>query len=102
MTDVKWKFEGDKDVTYVVDTRLMMGASKSPSVFHRLSQAVKRFMEKGGYQVVAYFDDYIIVADDYITCLLGLHPLIRLPRELMFAMAYTRSRHPIKNWFSSV
>jgi hypothetical protein len=94
MTGVKWKFEGDKDVTYLVDTRLMMGASKSPSVFHRLSQAVKRFMEKRGYQVVAYLDDYIIVADDYITCLRGQHILIRLLRELGFSIAYNKVEGP--------
>ena len=94
MSGVKWKFYTDNEVTYMVDTRLKVGAGKSPSVFHRLSQAVKRFMEKGGYQVVAYFDDYIIVADDYITCLLGRHPLIRLPRELMFAMAYNKVAAP--------
>ena len=46
MTVVKWKFEGDKDVTYLVDTRLMMGASKSPSVFHRLPLAVKLVIGK--------------------------------------------------------
>ena len=29
MSGIKWTFDGDKEVTYLVDTRLMMGASKS-------------------------------------------------------------------------
>jgi len=99
MLGVKWKFDGDKEATCLVDTRLMMGASKSPSVFHRLSQAVKRFMRKGGYQLVAYLHDYIIVADDYVTCLKGQHTLIRLLRELGFTIYITRSMGPLKTSF---
>jgi len=37
MSAVKWKFDGDKEVTYLVDTRLMMDAGKSPFVFRSLS-----------------------------------------------------------------
>ena len=47
-----------------------------------------------GYQVVAYLDDYIIVADDYITCLRGQHILIRLLRELGFSIAYNKVEGP--------
>jgi len=94
MTDVKWKFEGDKDVTYLVDTRLMMGTSKSPSVFHRLSQTVKGLMENRGYQVVAYLNDYIIVADDCIICLRGQHIVITLLRELGFSIVYNKVGGP--------
>ena len=65
MSAVKWKFDGDKEVTYLVDTRLMMDAGKSPFVFRRLSQAVERFIREWEYQLIACLNDYIIVADDY-------------------------------------
>ena len=86
----------------MVDTRLTMGASKSTSVFHQLSQAVKELMGRKGYQVVAYLDDYTIVADDYVTCLQGQHILIRLLRELGFSTAYNKVEGPTQNWFSLV
>ena len=38
--------------------------------------------------MVAYLDDYIIVADDYVTSLWSQGTLIRLMRELQFAIAY--------------
>ena len=96
MAGLQWKFAGDHEVTYMVDTRLMMGTSKAPSIFHRLSQAVKRCMEKRGYNVVAYLDDFLIVADDYVTCLNGQHALLKLLRELGFSIAWKKVEGPTR------
>ncbi len=94
MSGLQWKFEGDGEITYMVDTRLMMGTSKAPSIFHHLSQAVKRCMKKRGYNVVAYLDDFLIVADDYVTCLNGQHALLKLLRELGFSIAWKKVEGP--------
>ncbi len=96
MSGVKWKFSGDNDVTYLVDTRLMMGASKAPSIFHRLTQAVKRCMEKRGYHLVVYLDDFLLIANDYDTCLQGQHTLIALLRDLGFSIAWNKVEGPTK------
>ena len=48
MSGVKWKIDGDEEVIYVVDSRLMVGAPKSPSVFHMVTRADTRFTEKRG------------------------------------------------------
>ena len=85
---LKWDLNGKE--TYLVDTRLMMGASKAPSIFHRLSQAIKRRMEHRGYNVVAYLDDFLIVSDTFQECLAGQHVLIKLLRNMGFAISWQK------------
>ena len=46
MSGIKWKFTGDTDATDVVDNRLVIGATKTPSIFRRLSQIIKRCRKK--------------------------------------------------------
>lgn len=97
MCGIKWRFKGDVEDTYMVDTRLMMGASRSPSIFHRLSQCVKRCMMRRGYQVIAYLDDFLIVAEDHDTCLSGQHVLIGLLRAMGFAIAWAKVDGPAQS-----
>ena len=91
---LKWKFEGDLQESYLIDTRLMMGSKMAPGIFHRLSQAVKRFMERRGYHVIAYLDDFLIVEDTYILCLQAQHVLIKLLRNLGFSIAWKKVDGP--------
>ena len=44
-TGIKWRFSGDEKYTYLHDTRLPFGSSRSPSHFSRIAQSVKRFMQ---------------------------------------------------------
>lgn len=94
MSGLKWQFTGDQEFTYIVDTRLMMGASKAPSIFHRLSQAIKRGMERRGYKLVAYLDDFLLVAENYETCRQGQNTLIALLRELGLSIAWSKVEGP--------
>ena len=64
LAGLKWTFENDVHPTYMVDTRLMFGARLSPSIFHRLSQCIRRMMQRRGYECVVYLDDF------------GLQPMI--------------------------
>ncbi len=77
-TGLRWTFCGETEPTYLCDTRLCFGARKSPGIFHRLTQAVRRMMCHPGYTVVVYLDDFLVIgrtqeecADAY-TALLGL------------------------------
>ena len=94
MSGLKWKFTGDNNVTYMVDTRLMMGSTKAPAIFHRISQAVKRCMERRGYQLVAFLDDFLLVSKDYVTCLEGQRVLLKLLRDFGFSIAWPKVEGP--------
>ena len=68
-TGLKWAFKGEREPTYMVDTRLPFGASKSPFIFTELSQAVPRIMaEKRFPNIVVYIDDFLIVESSYKRC----------------------------------
>ena len=59
-TSLKWKFKGDKEHTYLMDTRLPFGASLSVGIFHRLTQSVCRMLQRQGIQaVICYLDDFL-------------------------------------------
>ena len=62
-TGLAWQFHGDNSLTYLYDCRLPFGAAKSPEIFHRLTQAITRMMERWGFTVLAYLDDFLIIAD---------------------------------------
>ena len=48
-TGIKFKFPGNESYTYMYDTRLPFGACKSPGIFNRITQAVKRMMILRGH-----------------------------------------------------
>lgn len=48
MTGLKWRFAGTSFDTYLFDTRLPFGSRLGPSIFTRLTQAVKRMMNHMG------------------------------------------------------
>ena len=44
------------------DTRLPFGAKLAPTIFHKLTQAVRRMMNRRGFDlVIVYLDDFFIV-----------------------------------------
>lgn len=91
MTGLKWKFQGSDSAVYMFDTRLPFGSRRGPSIFHRLSQAVKRCMRRKGFSdVVVYIDDFLIVAPTYERCYEALLTLIRLLRRLGFAISWPK------------
>jgi hypothetical protein len=95
VTGLKWQFKGDKEVTYLFDSRLPFGASSAPSHFHRLSQAIARCMRRRGFQgIVAYIDDFLIAARTYRECNEALHCLIRLVRKLGFCVSWNKVEGP--------
>ena len=64
-TGFKRMFKNNDHFTYLYDTALPFGSRKSPSIFHRLSQSVRRMMKRMGYDIVVYLDDFLIVESSF-------------------------------------
>ena len=76
-TGLAWRFRGDKILTYLYDCKLPFGDSKSPEIFHRLTQAITRMMEHRGFTVFAYLDDFLIISDTAVGCQLAYQALMK-------------------------
>ena len=50
------------------DSRLPFGSALSCSVFQSCSDAIVRIARRHGHKIVSYIDDFMIVADDEISC----------------------------------
>ena len=88
-----WNIDGVP--TYIVDTRMMFGARPAPSVFHRISQAIKRIMgRRGHHKIVAYQDDFLVVGESYEECLEAWVSLIQLIMHLGFDISYDKLQQP--------
>lgn len=95
---LRWKFDGDSDYTDLFDSRLPFGSRLGPSIFHRLSTAVKRFMARRGYNCcVVYLDDFLIVCETKEMCNEALHVLIRLLRSLGFGISWPKVIGPTQS-----
>lgn len=91
VTGLKWHFSGEKDPTYLFDSRLPFGATLAPSHFHRLSQAIGRCLRRQGFRgIVVYIDDFLLAAETFEECNRALHCLIRLVRKLGFQISWNK------------
>lgn len=95
-TGLKWTFSGDKNPTYMVDTRLPFGARRSPYVFNELTQAVVRIMAAYGRTTVAYLDDFLVIEDDETKCQETLNCLLKVLRFLGFSINYHKVVGPTR------
>ncbi len=90
-TGLKWRFTGDDFYTYMYDTRLPMGACKSPGAFQRLTSSVTRMMQRRGFNnVIVYIDDFFITSSSYEHCSKTLNALINLLTELGFTINWKK------------
>ena len=90
-TGLKWRFQGQKHFTYMIDTRLCFGGKRSPEIFNDLSQAVQAILASKGYpNIVAYYDDYLCVAGTFAECQRTMSMLIAILRELGFHINYNK------------
>ena len=94
-TGLKWRFQGDKQFTYMIDERLPFGASRSPEIFNRLTQSVRAIMAYQGHpNIVVYLDGFLIVAKTYRECMTTLNELLSLLRRLGFHINYNKIDGP--------
>lgn len=96
-TGLKWKFSDPNSpsqdgggFTYLYDTRLCFGARRAPYIFNKLTQAVVVMMKNKGYDVVAFLDDFLLICETQTECLAAMQTLLKLLRELGFAINYSK------------
>lgn len=74
----------------MVDTRLPFGSCKAPAIFNRLTQSVRCMMQRKGYLVVVYLDDFFLVGETKEKCKEALNVLLTLVRKLGFQISYPK------------
>ena len=80
MTILKWNFSGQNKSMYLFDTWLLFGSRRGPSIFHYLSQAVKRCMQRTrDKDLVVYTDDFLIITPMYAKAEQRSSPCFHLP-----------------------
>ena len=95
LTGLQWTFKDRSSSQFFMDTRLPFGARKSPAVFHRLTQAVKRMMLRKGYpSVVVYLDDFFVTGKTFSECMDTYNTLISLLRSLGFWINWNKLCDP--------
>ena len=91
---MSWCFNDSKHPTYLYDKRLPFGARASPTVFHRLTQAICRMMARRGYTVLAYPDDFLVIEPTQIQCKAAFDTLLTLLESLGFTVNWTKVAYP--------
>ena len=95
LTGIKWVFQGDGAPTYMFDKKLPFGARKSPAIFHRLTQSVRRMMARRGFSdIVVYLDNFLIIERSQQRCLQAMNTLVYLLRSLGFAINWSKVIDP--------
>ncbi len=89
-TGLQWTFRGNNVPTYLIDTRLPFGASRSCGIFQGLSDSVVRMMSRRGYTVVAYLDDFLVIAATKEQCQKAHNCLLQLLQELGFEINFDK------------
>ena len=95
-TGLKWRFKGGKvKFTYFVDTRLPFGGKRSPEIFNRLTQAVRRIMAKKGFEaIVVYRDDFLVIGESIEACQAAFDSLLSLLQNLGFRINWKKVVYP--------
>ena len=88
-TGLQWHFAGHNHPTYFFDTRLPFGAKSSPEIFHRLTQAVRRMMERRSFKtIIVYLDDFLIIGETKEECQQVFTTLLQLLLDLGFQISW--------------
>ena len=85
-----------------MDTRLPFGGRRSPEIFHRLTQVVRRIMAKKGYHaLVVYLDDFLIIGESKEACQAAFDALSALPQNFGFSISWHKVVQILHNvWYS--
>ena len=75
----------------LLDTRLPFGGRRSPEIFHRLTQAVRRIMAR-----VVYLDEFLSIVESKEACQTAFDALLALLRNLGFSISWHKVVHPIQ------
>ena len=90
-TGLKWKFKGDSQYTFLIDTALPFGASLSVGIFHRITQSVCRSLKKLGVNaIICYLDDFYITGERKKDVIRAMNCLISVLRSLGFSISWEK------------
>ena len=85
---LKWRFTGETQFTYLVDTRLPFGGRSAPGIFHRLTQSVRRMMARRGFDmIIVYLDDFLVIGKTKAECQAAFDTLRNLLQSLGFELS---------------
>ena len=89
---LQWKFHGSHKPVYLYDTCLMFGASQAVSIFHRLSNALVRVIERYTAPgcVINYLDDFLILAPTKELALCYMHIALGVITSLGFVINFEK------------
>ncbi len=93
-TGLKWTFPGSQRPSYFVDTRLPFGASMSPGIFQTITASVTRIMQRYGFVVLVYLDDFLVIGETLEKCSTGFHTLVNLLQRLGFDINWDKVVYP--------
>ena len=97
LSGLHWTFEGDKEPTFLCETRLPFGARASPGHFNSLTQAVRCILADLGHKgIVAYLDDFLVVGRTHKECMDSMNCLMHTLRRLGFSINYNKVEGPQK------
>lgn len=82
LTGLSWTFTTSHEATFLADCRLPFGARKSPAIFNRITQSIQRMMQRKGFVVYCYLDDFLVLAPSKAQCTLAYNTLLQLLRKL--------------------
>ena len=81
-TGPQWTYKNG-ETPYMYDVKLPFGATASPTIFHRISQAVKRMMYRRGFKmVVAYQDNFLVSDHTQSECDMAWRALLKFLKDL--------------------
>ena len=81
----------------LMDTRLAMGLSIAPGVFHEITSVIERYLQARGITAVVYLDDFLIIGKSEEDCAEGFNVLIDLVRWLGFDLSTDKVELPVQN-----
>ncbi len=95
-TGLKWPFAQGHTV-HMYDAKLPFGARASPTIFHLITQTVKRMLQRRGHEAVVVFqDDFLVIGRTYDECLCVWLDLINLLLRLGFDLNFIKLVAPTK------
>ena len=80
--------------SYYVDNFLCFGLSCAPSIFNRISCAIARTMQRRGFKIVNYLDDFLVIGETHGECLDAQQELLALLGSLGFSVNWEKVTGP--------
>jgi hypothetical protein len=95
-TGLKWKFQGQQRPTYMFDSRLPFGATRSCKIFQTLTDAIVRMLAKKNITTIGYIDDFLLICDNLEHGTQSLNTIVELVEGLGFTVNWQKVAGPAR------